>query len=252
MGNVESFTSYLGGTIYIEERQIRRFEMTDLINQDSSEYLKKFSWVYPLICVDSDNLTADSAIENIFKDNFNLKILKFVQNGNYFKKNINGNTIYDLNKIRILIFLLTTNTNDVNYSDKVIFKNYNLYFNLKKQQGSFLFSLFRDDQNEILDESVKHDSKELAEVIQIMFEISCLELYRFYLDEMQINLTNQIVKMQGVKERCIQEIYKRLFGYDKNTKTNFQAVDPQNILEIFKGNKLVNLIKNNKNLIYIF
>ena len=90
-----------------------------------------------------------------------------------------------------------------------------------------------------MDDSIKLDSKELGDLLLIMFEISCLEIFRFYLDEMQINLTNQIVKMQGVKDRCIQQIYTQLFGLDKNTKQNFQAVEPQNIMDLFKNNKFV-------------
>lgn len=90
-----------------------------------------------------------------------------------------------------------------------------------------------------MDESLKSDSKELAYIIQIMFEISCLEIYRFYLDEMQIKLTNQIVKMQGVKERCIEEVYKQIFGNDEKAKSYFQAVDPVNVLNHFKNNKFV-------------
>lgn len=122
MGNTESLSSYLLGTVFLEERQIRRFEMSDLINQDNSEYLKKFSWIYPLICVDTDESSADAAIENIFKENFNMKILKFIQNGEYFKKQVDGKTVYDLKKIRILIFLLTSNNNEFEYSDKVKIK----------------------------------------------------------------------------------------------------------------------------------
>lgn len=73
-----------------------------------------------------------------------------------------------------------------------------------------------------------------------MFDISCLQIYRFYLDEQQINLTNQIVRMQGVKDRCIEEIYKQIFGYDDKLKCNFQAVDPQIVLNKFKKIKFVN------------
>lgn len=119
MGNAANLSSYLAGTVYLEERLIRRFEMADLINQDNSEYLKKFSWIYPLICVDSEESSADTAIENVFKENFNLRIVKFIQNGSYFKKDVEGKLVYDLKKIRILVFLLTTNNNEVNYSDKV-------------------------------------------------------------------------------------------------------------------------------------
>ena len=107
-----------------------------------------------------------------------------------------------------------------------------------------MFSLLREDHNEIMDESIKSDSKELASLLKIMFEISSLHIYRFYLDEMQINLTNQIVKMQGVKEKSIEELYKHIFGYDDKTKTYFQAVDPQNILKIFKNNKFVKYFFN--------
>jgi len=99
--------------------------------------------------------------------------------------------------------------------------------------------LLREDPNEVMEESVKSESKDLAALINIMFEISCLEIYRFYLDEMQINLTNQIVKMQGARDRCIENLYQQIFGYDNKTKSNFQAADPQNILNVFKNNKFV-------------
>lgn len=113
-------SSYITASKYIEEGQIRRFEMTNIINIDNSECLKKFSWIYPMICVDSDNFNADTNIENIFNENFNTKILKLIQNGNYFKFEYNGKQVYDIKKLRILVFLLTTNTNEMNYSDKVI------------------------------------------------------------------------------------------------------------------------------------
>lgn len=90
-----------------------------------------------------------------------------------------------------------------------------------------------------MNESIKYDSRELSDVIQILFEISCYEIYRFYLDEMQINLTNQIVKMQGTKDRCLQEIYRNIFGYDKNAKSVNQALDPQNFLNLFNEDKFV-------------
>lgn len=112
-------SSYLLESKYVEERQIRRFELTNLINSDNSEFLKKFSWIYPMICFDSDSFNAESNIENILKDNFNPDLFKLIKNGNYFKCESHGKTIYDIQKIRILVFLLTTNSNEVNYSDKV-------------------------------------------------------------------------------------------------------------------------------------
>lgn len=86
MGNSPSnLFPYLAGTSFLEERQIRRLEMTDLINQDSAEYLKKFNWIYPLICIDTDESSSESFIDNVFKENFNFRILKFLQNEDYFK-----------------------------------------------------------------------------------------------------------------------------------------------------------------------
>ncbi len=119
MGNSASLSEYLSGTNYLEERQIRRFEMNDMINQDNSEFLKKFAWVYPMMCFDSDDTTSNENIENIFRENFNLKILKFIQNSDYLKKIVNEKKVYDFRKIRILIFMLTTNSNENDYSDKV-------------------------------------------------------------------------------------------------------------------------------------
>lgn len=72
-----------------------------------------------------------------------------------------------------------------------------------------------------------------------MFEISCLEIYKFYIDETQSNLTNQITKMSGVKEKCIQEIYKRIFGYDKANNSDFNVLEAEKFLDLFKKNSAV-------------
>ena len=102
-------------SIHPEERAIRRFEINET-NFDESEHLKKFSWIYPIICLNAQ--ITNEKIENIFKENFNPKILQFIQK-DYFQVENEGDKAYDIRKIKILIFLLTTNANELDYSDKV-------------------------------------------------------------------------------------------------------------------------------------
>lgn len=115
MGNKQNSNFYFQISKYNEENSIRRFEIEET-NLDESNHLKKFSWIYPIICLDAQ--VTNEKIEGIFKDNFNPTILKFIRR-DYFQITNEEVKSFDLKKIKILIFLLTTNASDLNYSDKV-------------------------------------------------------------------------------------------------------------------------------------
>lgn len=99
-----------------EEKLIRRFEINES-NLEDSDHLKKFSWIYPVICLNAK--VTNEKIENIFRENFNPKLLELIKK-DYFQVENEGEKSYDMRKIKILIFLLTTNTNTNENSDKVI------------------------------------------------------------------------------------------------------------------------------------
>lgn len=101
-----------------------------------------------------------------------------------------------------------------------------------------MISIIKESQNDALEETIVY-SQVLAEIVQILFEISCIEIYKFYIAESQTNLTNQIIKMTGVKEKCIQEIFKRIFGFDKSKNTNFNTIEAEKFLDLFKKNSIV-------------
>lgn len=120
-----------------EEKAIRRFEVNES-NLEDSDHLKKFSWIYPIICLNAK--PTNEKIEDIFKENFNPKILELIKR-DYFnikvekeKENESENEEekekekekekknYDIRKIKLLIFLLTTNSSDNENSDKVKIK----------------------------------------------------------------------------------------------------------------------------------
>jgi hypothetical protein len=108
---------YYNVSKHAEEKNIRRFEVNET-NFEDSDFLKKFSWIYPIISFNAK--ITDEKIENIFKENFNPKILDLLKK-EYFKID-NGETTYDIRKIKLLIFLLTTNSSESGNSDKVINK----------------------------------------------------------------------------------------------------------------------------------
>ena len=104
---------------HAEERAIRKFEI-DATNLEESDYLKKFAWVYPIICLNAK--VNNKKIENIFKENFDPQILKLIAKEYFKRTNEDGEPKsgdYDIRKIRILILLLTSNSFESDVSDKV-------------------------------------------------------------------------------------------------------------------------------------
>lgn len=116
-----------------EERAIRRFEVNET-NIEDSDHLKKFSWIYPSICLNAK--VTKEKIENIFKENFSPKMLELIKK-DYFQIENDGEKIYNIRKINLLIFLLTTSSADSENSDKV--KN-SINYLIFRVVISFLFS----------------------------------------------------------------------------------------------------------------
>ena len=87
---------YFSISKHIEEKAIRRFEVNET-NFEDSDFLKKFSWIYPIISFNAK--ITDLKIESIFKENFNPKILDLIKK-DYFKAE-NAETSYDIRKIKL-------------------------------------------------------------------------------------------------------------------------------------------------------
>lgn len=66
-----------------------------------------------------------------------------------------------------------------------------------------------------------------------MFEISCIEIYKFYLEEKGIEIANQIRRMTEVKENVIAEIKRRIFGFNNKSGREFSSITPANFMKAF-------------------
>ena len=97
-----------------------------------------------------------------------------------------------------------------------------------------MLSLFQSNSNDNLEEAIRYEDKELNECVKIMVEISCIEIYTFYLEQNQIDITNQIVKMIGAKNNIISEILKKIFGFNSKTGYAFESVSPTALFNLFK------------------
>jgi hypothetical protein len=71
-----------------------------------------------------------------------------------------------------------------------------------------------------------------------MIDISCNEIYSFYLNESQINISNQLVKMVGAKKTILNVILHRIFGSDK-IGISIPSIYPLNLIKKFNEDKLV-------------
>lgn len=75
-----------------------------------------------------------------------------------------------------------------------------------------------------------------------MIEISCNHLYNFYLEENQVVITNQIVKMTGAKKTVLDAILVRMFGLNSKTNTAFHTITPVEFMKKFNQDKIVIII----------
>lgn len=145
MGIDQSKLSYIAQATNIVERDIRLFECADLLNINKSEKEKSFGSIYSQICFDSEFFQGENEKNlKVFLDEyFNPLLSKFILTTPYFKLDDRGRG-YNMKKIRLLIFLLTFNTNEVINSkanpDKV---NLLIHQFLIKYLGNFYFFIIK-------------------------------------------------------------------------------------------------------------
>jgi hypothetical protein len=105
-----------------------------------------------------------------------------------------------------------------------------------------MLSLFQSNSNDSLNDIIRYEDIELNEVLNIMIEISCYELYDFYLIENQVVVTNQLIKMLGVKNKLLDIILSRIFGLNTKTGAAFHTLTPEDFMKKFNEDKIVRKI----------
>lgn len=124
MGNQASNLNYIASATNELEDKIRNFEIDVLLKSNKDQSEKSFSSIYSQICLDSELFQGKNQenLEKFLKNNFSEKMADFITSKPYFK--IENSEEFDMRKIRLLLFLLTFNSNvSVNNtvnSDKVI------------------------------------------------------------------------------------------------------------------------------------
>lgn len=100
---------------YDEEREIRTFE------EEMGAFKKTLNQVLPRISIE-DEVIDQIQLEDFLKTEFSEHFSKLIQNV-YFIKIIDGKKYYDVEKIKLLLFLLTKDTvvdnKNIKYHDKV-------------------------------------------------------------------------------------------------------------------------------------
>jgi hypothetical protein len=113
MGNFKSNQFYINNSKSELERNFRKFESNLITHNDSNILLERsFSSIYSQICFISDLFQGNNKenLEKFLKKNFTEKLSNFIINNLYF--HIQNKEEFDLNKIKILLFLLSFNTNE--------------------------------------------------------------------------------------------------------------------------------------------
>jgi hypothetical protein len=116
LGTHRSGKSTYAETIYPEDGELRIFEQVDLMT-----FSKSFNAILPRICLEKDVITQEELDNFILKD-FNVALKKAI-NVSFFHKEDGGKVYYDAKKVKLLLFLLTTESEvhlRKKYYDKVI------------------------------------------------------------------------------------------------------------------------------------
>jgi hypothetical protein len=124
MGNNTSNLNYISQSTNPLEEKIRLFEINSLLNINTDDKFsneeKSFSSIYSRICIDSELFQGKNE-ENLRKfliSNFNKRMADFITKRSYFR--LDGESEYDMKKLRILFFLLTFNMTTASNSDHKI------------------------------------------------------------------------------------------------------------------------------------
>jgi hypothetical protein len=116
-------------TSYPEDGDIRVFEQHEL-----GAFTKTFNSILPRICLEKDVITQEE-VDNLILKDFPRDLRKAI-NTSFFRKPIDNNLYYDAKKIKLCLFLLTSECEvslKKKYYDKV-----NLYLTL----GQFYLYLY--------------------------------------------------------------------------------------------------------------
>ncbi len=125
MGSNVSKLSYMSQATNDLEKEIRIFECSELLNNDNSLKERSFNSIYTHICFDSEFFQGENPknLEIFLNENFNKLIAEFILNTPFFRSQ---DGLYDMRRIRLLLFTLTFNTNVKTNTkenpDKVILK----------------------------------------------------------------------------------------------------------------------------------
>lgn len=96
----------------------------------------------------------------------------------------------------------------------------------------FLFDLLQVNtcSNEYV---IKYDDQKLDQVLSDMFEISCIEIIKFFAGEKEIQFDNQISIINNTKSAVLEIIKKEIF---KNFLTIKEQIKYSDLIENFVSN----------------
>jgi len=88
-----------------------------------------------------------------------------------------------------------------------------------------------------MSESIKSDEKDLKLLISELFQISCIEIPSFFMEEKQhIDIKEVISKFEKFKNEIQNKINQEIFTFKNDY---FEAISPDQFLQKFKENRLV-------------
>jgi len=88
-----------------------------------------------------------------------------------------------------------------------------------------------------MEDSIKSEEKDLLEIISELFEISCIEIPSFFMEQKKCLGTKEVItKFQRSRDSILQRIKQEIFKIKKESRL---AITPQEFLQKFIDDRLV-------------
>ena len=91
-------------------------------------------------------------------------------------------------------------------------------------------------------ESIKSDDKDLYEIVEILFDISCIQITDYYMKEQHKPIQELFTKLKDSKLKIIERILDDITQFVVGGESKSRAIVPEFFFDLFRKNRLVKII----------
>jgi hypothetical protein len=202
---------------YDEEMELRAFEI------EMGAFRKSLNQVLPRICIEKDIINIANMEDFLLKD-FSENFLKLIKH-DFFYREHEGRKYYDAKKIKILLFLLSTDSTI--YNGKIEYHD----------KASFIITHVKNNEEDDLNFPIQKTDNNFVQFINDMFEISCIGLVDAYIRLKNVKRDGYINKLRSFKDKTVDNVIDNLF-FSKDTSAS-EGLTFKDLNKMFEEDKFL-------------